>query len=156
MKRNRLPQFRGVACGRQQGDVMKYGYLDKFERHERTVGEFHTQLHDRERQLYKTHRQPENVYQALMETLPGEDVPMTDEEREQDWELFSQRVQNAGLTERETLVVNCIVYGGRSLTQTATIVAQAEGLSRAPDKMSMSRCRDRAFIKLRKAFEGDI
>ena len=139
---------------------MKFGYLDKFERHERAVGAFHTHLHAPDKQLYTPHRAPENDYQALMETLPGGDVPMTAEEREADWAIFQERIQRAGLTERETLVVNCIVYGGMSLTQCATVVAQAEGRSRAPDKMSISRARDRAYAKLRtefgKEYDGNV
>lgn len=135
---------------------MKFGYLDKFERHERAVGAFHTHLHTPDKQLYTPHRAPENDYQALMETLPGEDAPMTAEEREADWAIFQERILRAGLTERETLVVNCIVYGGMSLTQCATVVAQAEGRSRSPDKMSISRCRDKAFAKLRTEFGKDI
>lgn len=135
---------------------MKFGYLDKFERHERAVGEFHNHLHVPDKQLYATHRLPENDYQALMETLPGENTVMTAEEREADWLLFQERILQAGLTERETLVVNCIVYGGMSLTQCATVVAQAEGRSRSPDKMSISRCRDRAFAKLRTEFGKDV
>lgn len=135
---------------------MKYGYLDKFERHERTVGAFHTHLHTPDRQLYTTHRAPENEYQALMETLPGEDTPMTVEEREADWAIFQARIEQAGLTDRETLVVNCIVYGGMSLTQCATVVAQAEGRNKVPDKMSISRCRDKAFAKLRAEFGKDV
>ena len=134
---------------------MKFGYLDKFDRNEFAVSDFHPQLHNLNRQIYGPHRLPENEYQAMMEAMPHEDYLMTAEEREQDWNIFEQKIVDAKLTAREELVVNCIVYGGMSLAKTAIIVAQAEGLSKAPDKMSISRCRDKAFDKLREALRKD-
>lgn len=134
---------------------MKFGYQSKFDRMETSVGDFHQGVHQKNRQLYAPHRPPENEFQALMEAMPLDDVPMTEQEREADWLLFEDKIQAAGLTEREALVVHCVVFGGMSLTQAAIVVAQAEGLSKAPPKMTISRVRDRAFVKLRNVFGKD-
>lgn len=131
---------------------MKFGYLDKYERNETPVGDYHPNVHGRSHQPYAPHRQPANEYQALMECLPNEMPEMTEQEREADWNTFQERMQTANLTERELLVANCIVFGGMSLYQTAIIVAQSEGLSVAPAKMTVARCRDKAYAKLVNAF----
>lgn len=134
---------------------MRFGYQSKFDRTEIAVGDFHPNTHHKDRQLYTPHRPPENEYQAMMEAMPLDDIPMTEQEREADWMLFQHKIEQAGLTEREALVMHCIVFGGMSLTQTAVIVAQAEGLSKAPPKMTMARVRDRAYDKLRNIFGKD-
>lgn len=134
---------------------MKFGYQSKFDRMEKSVGDFHPNTHRRDKQLYSPHRPPENEFQALMESMPLTDVPMTEREREADWMLFEDKIEQAGLTEREALVMHCVVFGGMSLTQAAVIVAQAEGLSKAPPKMTIARVRDRAFNKLRIVFGKD-
>lgn len=129
---------------------MKFGYRDSYDRNEIQVGDFHDNISDR--RLWREHRIPYNQYEAMMITMPGEAEQMSEEEREQDWTIFQQKIEAANLTDRETVVVNCIVYGGMSLSQTAIVVAQAEGLSKAPAKMVISRCRDKAFDKLRNIF----
>lgn len=132
---------------------MKFGQVDKFYRHETPIGEYHHGAEKPKAQLYKPHHVPENEYEALMVTLPGDHPEMSETEREQDWEMFQHKISKAGLTERETVVVNCMVFGGMSLSQTAIVIAQAEGLSKAPPKMSVSRWRDRAYQKLRNVFQ---
>lgn len=132
--------------------MMKWGYQAKWDRKETPIGEFLPSLQDPERRMYQQHRPPENDFQAMMEALPLADIPMTAEEREADWLGFEAKLERAGLTPRERLVLDCIVFGGMSLARTAVVVAQAEGLSRAPAKMQVSRWRDRAYNKLRVVF----
>lgn len=131
---------------------MKWGYQAKWDRKETPIGDFLPSLQDPKRRMYREHRVPENMYQAMMETLPLEEIPMDEQEREADWEGFQQKLDRAGLTERERLVMECIVFGGMSLARTAVVVAQVEGLSKAPAKMMVSRWRDRAYHKLRLVF----
>lgn len=132
---------------------MKWGYQAKWDRKETPIGEFLPSLQDPKRRMYHQHRPPENDYQAMMEALPLADIPMTAEEHEADWEGFSQKLDKAGMTARERLVMECIVFGGMSLARTAIIIAQVEGLSKPPAKMMVSRWRDRAYKKLRIVFE---
>ena len=134
---------------------MKFGYLDKYDRNETPVGQFHPTVHGQRNQLYGDHRVPVNEYQALMEAKPNDDIGMTEAEREADWASFQEKLDRANLTDRELIVVNCIAIGGMSLSRTAVIVAQAEGLNRAPAKMAISRCRDKAYDKIRAAFKED-
>jgi DNA-directed RNA polymerase specialized sigma subunit len=129
---------------------MKFGYRDSYDRNETQVGDFHDNISNR--RLWQEHRIPYNQYEAMMTTIPGQTEQMSEEEREQDWTIFQQKIESANLTERETIVVNCIVYGGMSLSQAATVVAQAEGSNKPPAKMVISRCRDKAFRKLRNVF----
>lgn len=131
---------------------MKWGYQAKWDRKETPIGDFLPSLQDPKRRMYREHRPPENEFQAMMEALPLDDVPMSAKEREADWLLFEHKLDKAGLTPRERLVMDCIVFGGLSLSRTATVIAQAEGLSKAPAKMQVSRWRDRAFEKLRIIF----
>lgn len=132
---------------------MKFGYRDKHDRNEIPYSPNESaSFHDVNRNPWRSHKVPVNEYQALMETVPGQDIPMTEAEREADWEGFQQKLVAANLTDREWLVINCIVFGGMSLARTATIVAQAEGLSKAPAKMLVSRTRDKALQKLRDTF----
>ena len=87
-----------------------------------------------------------------MEAAPLQDVPMTEQEREQDWAGFQQKLDEANLTEREEIVISCVVLGGMSLAQTARIIGEVEG-KKPPSKMSVMRIRDRAYSKLRSVFE---
>lgn len=130
---------------------MKFGYKDSYDRQETQFAEFHENISSIA-ELWKQHQVPVNEYQALMGTLPGEHPPMTEQEREADWAIFQEKIELAGLTEREEIVVNCIVFGGMSLSETGTILAQAEGRNKAFDKMTVSRNRDSAYRKLREAF----
>lgn len=131
---------------------MKFGYLDKFDRHETPVGQYHPTVQGRKHQPYADHRPPVNEYQALMEAAPFDDVPMTEQEREQDWQGFYQKLEAANLSSREWLVFDCVAIGGMSLSKTALMIAEAEGLLKPPSKMQVSRYRDRAIEKLRNVF----
>jgi len=131
---------------------MKFGYASKQDRFETPVGEFHPVVHGGRSQLYSPHRPPRDEYQALMEAAPLQDVPMTEQEREQDWAGFQQKLDEANLTEREEIVISCVVLGGMSLAQTARIIGEVEG-KKPPSKMSVMRIRDRAYSKLRSVFE---
>lgn len=131
---------------------MKFGYLDKFDRHETPVGEYHPVVQGRRHQLYAPHRVPYNEYQALMETPPYGETEMTEQEREADWESFRQKLLAAGLTDREQITVDCIVFGGMSLTKTAAVIGAVEQ-GKPPSKMQVSRYRDRGFDKLRNTFK---
>lgn len=130
---------------------MKFGYKDSYDRNETQFSDFHENI-STIAELWKPHQVPVNEYQALMETRPGEHPTMTEQEREADWTIFQQKIEAANLTERETIVINCIVFGGMSLTQTGIVLAQAEGRNKAFDKMTVSRCRDSGYRKLRTVF----
>ena len=134
---------------------MRFGYLDKFEKHETPVGEWSTRAHVPQHGIYRTHRQPVNDFQALMETVPYQSEPMTEEERESDWSGFQQKLDAAGLTERESIVLDSIVFGGMSLTQAGDHLARCEGKNRAVSKTEIARIRDRAFEKLRTVFKEE-
>ena len=129
---------------------MKFGYKDSYDRNETQFQQFHENYSFAE--MWGHHKVPANEYQAMMETLPGEHPPMSEQEREADWAIFQQKIANAGLTERETIVINCIVFGGMSLAETGIVLAQAEGRNKAFDKMTISRNRDSGYRKLRQAF----
>lgn len=105
--------------------------------------------------LWQPHNTPINEYQALMEAPPGGYGVMDEEAREQDWGLFQQKLDRAGLTDRESVVVDSIVFGGRSLFETGIILAQTMGRSKTYSKTTIRRIRDVALAKLRKAFSHD-
>ena len=131
---------------------VKFGYKDSYDRQETQFSEFHENVSSIA-ELWKQHHVPVNEYQAMMETLPGEHAPMTEQEREADWEMFAEKIEEAGLTEREQIVINCLVFGGMSLSETGIVLAQAEGRNKAFDKMTVSRNRDSGYRKLRQVFE---
>lgn len=131
---------------------MKFGYKDSYDRQETQFSEFHENVSSIA-ELWRQHQVPVNEYQAIMETLPGEHPPMTEYERESDWVIFAQKIEEAGLTEREQTVINCLVFGGMSLSQTGIMLAQSEGRNKAFDKMTVSRNRDSGYRKLRQVFE---
>lgn len=104
---------------------------------------------------WSPHRIPDDQYQSLMECAPGDWPEMAADERESDWTLFQQKLDEAGLDEREWCVINCIVFGGMSLAQTATILAQQDSKGETYGKMVVSRLRDRGLKKLRERFTQD-
>lgn len=87
-----------------------------------------------------------------MEVSVGETEPMDETEREADWLGLQHLVDLAGLSEREQIVIDCIVFGGMSLTETADYVARAESTNRPLSKMHIARIRDAALQKLRHMF----
>lgn len=107
------------------------------------------------RPLHGPHHVPENMYQAMMEADFGEEPKMSQDEREADWLLFETRIKNAGLTDRELLVVDCVVFGQMSLAATGEYMARAEGVNKAFSKQRVHHLRNKAFDKLRKAFTDD-
>ena len=108
------------------------------------------------RPLYGPHHVPENIYQAMMEADFGEEPKMSADEREADWLLFETRIANAGLTDQERLVVDCVVFGQMSLAETGRYMARAEGINKAFSKQRVYYLRNRAFEKLRKAFTDEL
>lgn len=108
------------------------------------------------RPLYGPHHVPENQYQAMMEADFGEEPKMSADEREADWLLFETRIANAGLTDQERLVVDCVVFGQMSLAETGRYMARAEGINKAFSKQRVYYLRNRAFEKLRKAFTDEL
>lgn len=134
---------------------MRFGYQSKTDRNEVAVSDFHPMVHDDTHQLYSAHRPPMNEYQALMEAPHGVEPEKSETELEAEWQHVENQIRKANLTEREIIVLNCMVYGGMSLSKTAIVVAQAEGLNVAPAKMTIARCRDRAINKLRKVFKEE-
>jgi len=137
---------------------MRFGYVDKQDRAERPVGlAFQMDgpsLAD-DSTLYDAHRLPRNEYQALMEADFLEEPEMDEATAEAMWLAFSDKVHSAGLTDRELLVVECIVWGGMSLATTGQYLARELGQNRAVPKQSVQRIRDKAFDKLRGVFSVD-
>lgn len=134
---------------------MKYGHQDKFEKHETPVGGWSAMAHEKQSGLYDAHRIPENEFAGLMETLPHQFPPMSEMEREADWLLFQQKMDSAGLTVREQIVVDAIVFGGHSLTQAADHLARCEGRGKSVSKTEVARVRDRGYAKLRAVFKEE-
>lgn len=132
---------------------MKYGYRDKFEKHETPVSDWSARSHRPQSNLWSPHRVPENMFAAIMETLPHENPGMTEDERDSDWQLFQQKLDSAGLTVREQIVLDSMVFGGMSLTQTAAHLARCEGRNKTVSKTEVARIRDRAYSKLRLVFQ---
>ena len=105
------------------------------------------------RPLYGPHLVPENEYQALMECDFGEDPKMSATEREADWALFQQKLESAGLTEREMIVVDCVVFGQMSLSKAGEVLARSEGTNKPYSRQHIYRIRNSAYAKLRAVFE---
>lgn len=130
---------------------MLYGPKDTFTRHEwpSLIREITVP-----QQMHGAHKAPINEYEALMEELPLVTVTrLTEAEREAEWLVFQEKLDAAGLDERERLVVDCIVFGGMSLVETAQFLARDQNKNRALSKMQISRIRDAAFTKLREVFD---
>jgi hypothetical protein len=104
------------------------------------------------RPLYGPHLVPENQYQALMEADFGQEPVMSADEREADWLLFETKIQQAGLTEREMIVMESVVFGQMSLTKAADVLARHEGKNRPYSREHIRRIRNAAFDKLRAVF----
>ena len=104
------------------------------------------------RPLYGPHMVPINEYQALMECDFNEHPAMTEQEREADWLLFEEKISLAQLTDRERVVVDCIVFGNLSLTQTADYLARHESKNKPYHKQTIHNIRNVAFAKLRVVF----
>lgn len=103
--------------------------------------------------LYGAHHTPETELEAMMEAVPLQDVPMSAEERESDWSEFQVKLDGAGLTDMERIVVNAMIFGGRSATETGLILAQAKGRNRVYSKTHVQRLQAAGYAKLRKAFQ---
>jgi hypothetical protein len=108
------------------------------------------------RPLYGPHKVPENMYQAMMEADFGQEPSMSSDEREADWLLFETRINAAGLTEREALVIDCVIFGQMTLAETGQYLARAEGVNKAFSRQRVHNIRNRAFDKLRKAFTDEL
>lgn len=137
-----------------------YGaYKDSFDRNEypSIIREMTVTKHSRHSapaQMYSAHKAPLNEFEALMEELPLVTVTrLTEAEREAEWLVFQQKLDGAGLDDRERLVVDCIVFGGMSLVETAQFLARDQGRNKPLSKMQISRIRDAAYAKLRGVFD---
>ncbi|MFO0417804.1 MAG: hypothetical protein ACK53T_00235 [Planctomycetota bacterium] len=105
--------------------------------------------------LYDTHHLPMNPYQALMEADCLEEPVLDQETAALLWEAFQEKIDGCGLTDRERVVVDCIVWGGMSLSQTGEYVARHEGVNKAFSKQHIQRIRDKAYEKLRAVFQEE-
>lgn len=108
-----------------------------------------------DRGLWDAHKVPDNEYQALMECDFGCEPEMSRAEREARWDLFQERIDAAGLTEKEMLVVECVVFGEASLAEAGAYMARHFGINRAYSKQYIHRLRNSAFAKLRVTM-GDL
>lgn len=104
------------------------------------------------RPLYGPHNVPQNMYQAMMECDFGEEPAMSSDEREADWLLFEARIRAAGLDSKESIVVDCVVFGQMSLSEAGNYLARAEGRNKTYTRQHIHHLRNKAFAKLRKAF----
>ncbi len=102
--------------------------------------------------LWQVHNVPINEYQALMEAPPGEYGVMSERERESDWLLFQEKIDRAGLSNMERIVVDATVFGGLSLYQVGIVLARSLGRNRQYSKTHTRRLRDSGMAKLRKVF----
>ena len=107
------------------------------------------------RPLYGPHHVPENQYQAMMECDFGQDPAMSVDEREADWFLFETKIKAAGLTEREGIVVDCVVFGQTTLAEAGEYLARHEGRNEPFQRQYIHYLRNKAFDKLRKAFTDE-
>jgi hypothetical protein len=107
------------------------------------------------RPLYGPHNVPDNQYQALMECDFGEDPKMSSDEREADWLLFETKIANAGLSCKEAVVVDCVVFGQMSLSDAGDYLARAEGRNKSYTRQHIHYLRNKAFAKLREALTHD-
>lgn len=105
--------------------------------------------------LWDAHKIPENEYQALMECDFGQEPEESLAEREAKWALFQQRIDAAGLTEKELLVVECVVFGETSLAEAGEYMARHYGINKGYSKQYIHRLRNSAFAKLRQTL-GDM
>ena len=108
-----------------------------------------------DRPLYGPHHVPENQYQAMMEADFGQEPAMSADEREADWLLFQSKIEAAGLTEKEAVVVDCVVFGQMSLSQAGEFLARHVGRNKSYTRPYIHHLRNQAFEKLRKAFTHD-
>ncbi len=107
------------------------------------------------RPLYGPHNVPINQYQAMMEADFGEEPKMSSDEREADWLLFETKIESAGLTELERLVVDCVVFGQMSLSEAGMYLARHMSRNKPYSRQHVHHLRNKAFDKLRKAFTHD-
>ena len=104
-------------------------------------------------QPWDVHRAPANPYEALMSARVGEDPDDDQETLEARWAQFQMKLDQAGLTERERVVVDSMVFGGRSLSETADLLAISQSRGKAMTKTTIARIRDSAYAKLREALK---
>ena len=104
-------------------------------------------------QPWDVHRPPSNMYEALMGCGVGEEPVESQDEAEERWAKFQVKLENAGLTERERVVVDSMVFGGRSLSETADLLAISQSKGKAMTKTTIARIRDSGYAKLREALK---
>lgn len=107
------------------------------------------------RPLYGPHLVPENMYEALMTADFGQEPAMSSDEREADWLLFETKIKNAGLSDKEAIVVDCVVFGQMSLSDAGDYLARAEGRNKSYTRQHIHHLRNKAFAKLREALTHD-
>lgn len=105
--------------------------------------------------MYDAHRVPANEYQALMEADAHHDPAQTEEEAEAAWLFLQERIDSCGLTDKERVVVDCVVFGGMSLAETGDYLAREVGQNKSFSKQHVWRLRNSAYEKLRSVF-GDM
>lgn len=105
---------------------------------------------------WAAHRPPENAFQALMEAAEGCNPEQSIEDLEDQWQEFQRKLESAGMTARERAVVDHVVFGQRSLSETADLLAVWEAKGTALSKTHIARLRDSGMAKLRKVFLDDL
>lgn len=96
-----------------------------------------------------------NEYQAVMEADFLEEPKLSEAEAEDAWMVLQDKIDMAGLTEDERIVVDCVVFGGMSLAETGNYLARSHGVNVAVYKQKVHRIREKAFVKLRGVFDDD-
>jgi DNA-directed RNA polymerase specialized sigma24 family protein len=104
-------------------------------------------------QPWDVHRAPSNEYEALMNCGVGQEPDESQEELEGKWAKFQVKLDTAGLTERERVVIDSMIFGGRSLSETADLLAISQGTNHPFTKTTIARIRDSGFAKLREALK---
>lgn len=101
--------------------------------------------------LWDAHRPPANPYEALM--VQG-DTPADALMLQDAFSNIETAIKHAGLTERETAVIELVVFGGMSLAEAGRWLGpQFRDDGKPFHKMTVSKLRDSAYVKLRKVFK---
>lgn len=105
--------------------------------------------------LWHPHNPPKSDIQAIMEAAPHEALRLSEDLLMELWEEYDRIILT--LTPREQVVVECVVFGERSLRDTGVVLGvmfPRKGLGTPYSKDTILRIRNRAFKKLREAINA--
>jgi hypothetical protein len=106
--------------------------------------------------LYDHHVIPDNEYEALMRTLPLQEPTPHFDEVDPGWGSVEPKFLQAGLSERDKLVIECVVGGQMTYRETGEFLAREHGRSKAYLRQTVHRWYNDAINKLRKAYDDEL